>query len=178
MFRINNNQLGLTLVELVVTLAVTAIITSVAVPSANRFIDSRRIHAATEAIQAQVFYARTESTKRSEPIYLSVDANDTETWAVGVSETTGCDPAGNDCTLSFDGISDVRVVNSSAFPGVVLGADASGEVIFEPVRATVNATQIELRTDTYTTRVVLTAAGRLFTCSPNGSKKMGRYPDC
>jgi type IV fimbrial biogenesis protein FimT len=169
---------GFTLIELMVALAVAVILVSVAVPSSQRMIDSRRIVSAAEAVYAQLLTARTESTKRSIPVFAMINANDTTTWAIGISESSGCDPTGGDCTLDFDGVTDVRVIDSVAFPDVIMDSDANGEVTFEPVRATASPTTIEMRSDNYDVWINLSTIGRLDICSPSGTRKMGRYPDC
>ena len=178
-------QRGLTLIELLTTVSVAFILTATAIPTSQRMVEKQRLSAAAEGVFAQLQYARTESSKRAIPTYAVVSANDSQTWSIGVSENAGCDPTGSSCTFSFtetDGstVTDVRTVGSDLFPGVVMEADASGELTFNPVRSTATERTIELRSGDFTVRVIVNAIGRMRVCSPDDANNnyLGRYPSC
>lgn len=178
-------QQGLTLIELMVTVAIAIILTTTAVPTSQRMVEKQRLTAAAEGVYAQLHAARSESGKRSVATYAVVSSNDTQSWALGVSDSSGCTPTLSDCTLSFvepDGSSSsaLRVISNADYPGVVMEADASGQVTFDPVRATSTQKTIELRSDNYEVRVNLSVIGRLNICSPDDASDvyLGRYPAC
>jgi hypothetical protein len=52
------------------------------------------------------------------------------------------------------------------------------EITFSPIRGTVDSRTIKLESDDYEVRIAITSVGRVSICSPSGSDKLGRYPDC
>lgn len=65
---------GFTLVELMVTVAVLAILVAVAVPSMADFSANNRLAAAKSAFSSTVALARTEAAKRGRPVILQAAA--------------------------------------------------------------------------------------------------------
>lgn len=79
---------GMTLVELMLTLAVSLIVVSVGIPSANMLIASNQMTAITNDLVTHLQYARSESVKRQMPVSIcssgdgQICANSTE-WGTG-----------------------------------------------------------------------------------------------
>jgi len=174
---------GLTLVELMVTLGVMVVLTLTVVPVYTGMRDKHHIAAATEAVNAQITLARSEAGKRSATVYVAIE--DGSNWAVGVSEVTGCDPegGGTDCTLSYvesDGtaVTKTHTITSTDYPGVSIAASSPSQIGFYSVRGTADSGTVTINSDSYQTRVEVSAMGRVRVCSPSGSTKVGRYPDC
>lgn len=63
-------QLGLTLVELMMTVAVLAIVTSLAVPGYARLTAANRITTATNELVAAIHYARSEAIRRGQTVVI------------------------------------------------------------------------------------------------------------
>lgn len=59
-----NKEHGFTLIELIVTLAIAAILVNVAVPSMKTMIDNNRLTAATNRLVGALGYARSEAVKQ------------------------------------------------------------------------------------------------------------------
>lgn len=92
-------QQGLTLIELMVTLAVLAIIVGIAVPSFNTMIQNNRSLALGEELASALNYARTEAVKRGARVSLcgssdgsACDGGWTNNWIV-VVDTAATDDA-------------------------------------------------------------------------------------
>lgn len=65
---------GLTLIELVVTIAVLSIVLAVAVPSLSDFAANNQLVSAKSAFAASVALARTEAAKRGKPVIVKAAA--------------------------------------------------------------------------------------------------------
>lgn len=81
-------QAGFSLVELMVTIVVLAIIAAVALPSFQGMRDSARVRAATEAVYSQLQFARSESVKQNRDLFVSITTG--ASWCIGISNATGC----------------------------------------------------------------------------------------
>jgi prepilin-type N-terminal cleavage/methylation domain-containing protein len=83
---------GFTLIELMLVLAVVAIITSFALPSYRTLIEKRQATSGAEQLAGFVSTAQFEAVKRNENISVSFTRIDSDTWCVGkVSGTAACD---------------------------------------------------------------------------------------
>lgn len=100
---------GLTLIELIVTLAIFAIVTAMAIPSMNAFFDSNRRAANINSFVTAMNLARSEAIKRNNDVTVCV-RNDAGTdcdaaknwengWIVFVDDGTKGDVDGSDSIL-------------------------------------------------------------------------------
>jgi type IV fimbrial biogenesis protein FimT len=150
---------GFSLLELMLVLAILGIVLSMAIPSVSSYLDRRKVIRAAEAVYSEFQYARSEAIARSQTVYVSFDTDGSDTWSIGVSTTSGCDPTQSDTTaadacvlviddgdgnvhgLDPDGdgtpIDDpedlvLRVLRSSDFPDIMMGSDDTpmGTVLF------------------------------------------------
>ena len=94
---------GYTLLELLVTVAVVAIIASLAVPSFQYMIGTQRVRSATSDLVVALNFARSEAVKRNRVVTVTPSVS----WAGGWS-VTFVDAGGNTQTLQnhngFDGL--------------------------------------------------------------------------
>jgi len=84
------NAYGLTLVELLVTLAVLAIVIAIGIPSLNRYAESNRSASQTNLIVGTLASARSEAIKRGVDVTICASKNpttapgcDTAQWELG-----------------------------------------------------------------------------------------------
>ncbi len=63
-----NKQRGLTLIELMIALAVLAIVATSAVPAMTRFLDEQRLTAGANLLVTHLQYARSEAISRNRPV--------------------------------------------------------------------------------------------------------------
>ena len=81
---------GFTLVELLISLAVSVVLLTLALPSMQSFMDSARLVDATEQVYSHLQQARIESIARSRDIHVNISANGSP-WVYGISHRNNCD---------------------------------------------------------------------------------------
>jgi len=188
-------QSGFTLIEIMVTLAVTGILLSIAVPSLNSFFDKRRLIEGTEAIYSEIQLARSESVARSSDIHIEFVTDGGENWDFGISEAADCTvtilnpTTANACFLEIDdgdGVSGedddkvLKLVRHDDHEGVRMIAASfagnSNDITFDSVRGTAETGSIRLESDSgLKLRVDVTALGRVKICSPAGIDHVAGY---
>lgn len=139
---------GFTLVEVLITLSVLAILAATVIPSMSDYIDKRRVIKVAEAVYGELLYARSEAIARSSDVVVAFSTNGTTTWSVGMSslnspcnptQTTltasdACvlvvddgdgnvhnEPDGNGGTVTDSGDLVRRVLSSADYPGITMG---------------------------------------------------------
>ena len=121
---------GFTLIELMVTLAVMAIVLAAAAPSFADFFDKNRVRGAADGVISLISNARAEAVKADLDVNIAFKKSGTD-WCVGANAAaapTGGDPAGTaatcDCTdASKCLVSGQRLAtNLGAYPDVDIGA--------------------------------------------------------
>ena len=168
---------GFTLIEMMVTVAVLAIIVSIAAPSFNGFFDRYRVKRAADTLSAFLINAKTEAIKRNKNVSTVITGSGT-TWCAGMTENATC----NCTTASNCQIDDAdRVINSTSFKGVkLLGPDSEHAFVFKTQRGTVTGNEtVELESANGSKlNVVVSMVGRIKLCSPSGTGNMGGYTLC
>lgn len=186
---------GVTLIELMVTIVVFAILASLAAPTMNDIMEKRRLTGAAEAIYDQLQLARSEAIKQSRDTYARFQGTTTINWCVGtndlpdLSAAHDCDcnetnPADPDaCTLLVHGEQNrvLKVLSSADFRDVLLVA-APTDIRFNFVRGTVPGGGNTIRLSTpsgYELNVVVSTIGRIRMCTPStATRPVGGYPSC
>jgi len=172
---------GFTLIELMVVIAVIAIITSFALPSYRTLIEKRSVTSGAQQVSAFFSAAKMEAVKRNEMIAIHTDlANACMGFFAydpdAATPRTNCDctltdpDAGNACAIDDlgDGGMRLHVLNAS-----LLNFD--GAVAPIPLELKMLSKQ-----DAYGLNVQLTATGRVTICSdmPSGGFNVPGYDDC
>jgi type IV fimbrial biogenesis protein FimT len=169
----NHKQHGFTLIELMITIAVMAILLTLALPSFNDFIAKRRLIGAGEAVYGQFQFARGVTLADAQDIYIHVTPGDS--WRVGVTDKASCDSnTANDCTIDTV----TRVTTAEDFPDITLttnlGANDSG---FVSPRATAQENGNVTLTHTvlgHSLKLLLSNLGRITICSDD----LSEYHNC
>lgn len=146
---------GLTLVELMVTVAVTVVLLGMAVPSFVQTFARLRMEGMVNELSVDLQYARSTAIRRRADVSLQT-SNDGSMYTIRTGDLV--------------------------FKAVILpmGTSISGDVTvtFEPLRGLANAAQMDVRHTLLTPRLRATtnALGRVQVCSPDGD--FGGYGRC
>jgi type IV fimbrial biogenesis protein FimT len=185
---------GFTFIELMITLGIIAIITSLALPSYRTIVEKRQVTSGAEQLAAFLSAVQMESVKRSENISVTYSRTDKDTWCIGVvSGTTACD-----CSITDPTDSDACVIDSQLrvasdanlnFPGIMSSMDGDGAFVFDPARgliyddsglAAFDEAELELISEdsTYALNVQVTRTGRIKICSDSDATAVPRFATC
>jgi type IV fimbrial biogenesis protein FimT len=158
---------GLTLLELMVTLGILAVLLSLALPSFGSILARQRLKAAAEHLAVDLAELRFDATRRGLPLHAQfVTGSD---WCYALATVSGCDcRTPQPCQM--------KTVRARDFAGVTL-VDARS-VSFAPMQpgdGAVGHALLQLD-DGAQLRVGLTRLGRPAICAPAGV--VAGYPGC
>lgn len=171
---------GLTLVELMITVAVLAILATVAFPSFQRMLVERRVESAAEAAYQLARVGRAAALKTSSDIYLLSSTG--QDWAVWLSPTYPCSsrtPATpclyEDAVVRAASHPTTTLESSLTTPNVQLAFRTATIINYDNASATTmsltwsapTGLQLQLR---------MTREGSILICSPNNTST--RYAAC
>ncbi len=177
-------QSGFSLFELLITVAVLAIIGAIGVPSMLEAFERRNTTAAAEEIYSQIQLAKSESIARSQQVFMNiVDGAD---WAIGFGSDQTCDPTDNApvCTLpDLDNNNPItHRLTSADRPNVNVTA-TTNQLTFTPQRGMVTGTTINITSQGnmgYAITITVGMLGQVSLCSPNAdpSRYLSSYRPC
>lgn len=165
---------GFTLIELMVVIAVAAILATIAVPALNDFIEKARVRGAAEALHADLTYARSESVLQNLDVMVSITPG--ATWCYGLN-------AGGTCDCATAGSCSIKSVSGSSFNGTTLTSNFSA-LLFERVQGTISGTGGTIGTDTILVGNSTGQAGvkpmpvSVKLCAPSSYAASMGYPSC
>jgi len=174
-----SGQQGFTLIEMMIVIAIIAIVMSLAVPSFNEFFEKNRLKRAAEETYGLVTKARAEGVIRDTRMYVSVD---TDEWCLGYATAIGCDctetvlTEADACAVSIAGTPVRQVVSGSNFTGVTMTAGSN--VSFNHIKGTAANGSVTLVADAWSLKITVSTVGRVRICAPSASKTTMGYPEC
>jgi len=171
------SELGFSLLEAAVVVAIVAIVGASVLPSFAALIDARRLDSAATRLAADLQLARSEAIARNRPLRLSVGSGaDATCWVVhsGSATDCNCSAAGVACANGALAIQSVVLPNAERVG--VAGNVAS--IVFDPLHGTSTPTATLSLSDARgrSVRHVVNVLGRVRSCSPLGT--VAGYPAC
>lgn len=182
---------GFTLIELMVTIAVLAIIMVLAAPSFNDFFQRYRLRGAADDVASLLVTARTEAMSRNRDVAVVFNGSDSA-WCVGavsaadpgapgqaVTAVPACDCDSGDCRIGGR----ITEVNGSNYAGVTRVATPAA-FVFDRLTGAVRpltaagTTSFKSQNQTYTLAVAVSPLGRGQLCVPTGNPAMAGFPTC
>ena len=144
-----------------VTIAVLAILASIAIPSFIDLANSRRLVNATEAIYSELQYVRSEAAKRTRQLSAKIEG---DCLIVADQSATPSLTLSTTCLATFPGV-------GLAVTGFPITFDRVRGVPNPPLGGTLTLTSASGRI----AKVIVSKFGRVRVCSPT---KAGGYPAC
>jgi type IV fimbrial biogenesis protein FimT len=181
---------GFTLIELMVTIVVLAILIAIAVPSFAGAIDRRRISDAAEAVAKQVQQGRMAAMETSRRITMVID-QDADPWCFGLTDNADCDCTEADsCQIPFR--LDVITLQPADYEEVVglgtlfRGVDLAGAPALMTFEPRLGARELGLDVETIVltsergleARIMVNRVGRVAVCSPAGAAQVSGMALC
>ena len=185
---------GFTVIELLIAVAVLAIITSLALPSYRAILEKRQVTSGAEQIMAFLSSAQMEAVKRNQFVAVNFQPNGGD-WCFGMTsgddEDVTCNCSDGSCLL--DGAERTIFSSTLSKPEVLVlnGIDfgnADGDkqtILFDPVRGmTVLAESASVQLispdqETWALNVEMVPTGRVKICADDrSSKSVPGYKEC
>lgn len=173
-----HNQRGLSLVESLLAVAITAIATGATLPGFQQALEQRRLEGAAAQLHTDLQLARSEAVARNRSLRISFGSNGNSSCYVVHTGTVGscpCDASG--APVCAAGSAPLRSVRFLASDGVQLQSNVASMVL-DGSKGTVSPTGTLRLTGTDGRRVhlVVNLMGRTRKCSPDGAVR--GYPAC
>lgn len=165
-------QRGVSLVEIMIVVSITAILLGTAVPSLQEFLAHRRLEGRALELVTDIHYVRSEAVARNRGMRISFGSDSGGTCYVLHTGDAGdcvCSSAGTaQCSDASNFV--IKNVGFATDQGVRLQANVSS-MLFDPIRGTTTpAGSINFVANSGATlRHVVNILGRTRTCSPDGS---------
>lgn len=174
---------GFTVVELMVVVAIAAVLIVIAAPSFAEFLSKRRVDGVMSELVTDLQYARSEAVSRNVPVRVTFGA---DCYAIHLASASSAA-----CTRTSKTISppaaEIKTVQLEQGRPLTIDPGALNYFEFDPVRGTVvnsdasSSASVTVRSTSGTgweLHVLLTLMGRVGTCSPIGSGKVAGYASC
>jgi len=166
-------QRGFTMIELLVTIAIVAVLLGIAVPNMSSYWKDTRLVSATEAVYTQMQLARSVALARNQTI--NIDFAGGGSWCMAISENALCNcVTGSQCTLT--GMPQATL-KAADFPDISIATSfTSDETSVLYPRGTVSDSGAVTLTSAAgdDTQVSITTLGRIGICSDD----LDQYPGC
>ena len=117
LLRLDSNQNGFTLIEVLVGLVVLVIAGMIAVPSFSEYLERQRLKAAAEGLASSLNLARSEALAQQRFMYVQLSGQGSERWCYAVAKEAKCDCFSAGCEA-------MQRSDSARLNGVALGGSS------------------------------------------------------
>lgn len=175
-----SRQRGLTLVELAVVGAITALLAGTAAPRLQGLLDARRLDGAATQLATDLQFARGEAVSRNQPVRISFHADAasaTSCYVIHTGLAAQCSCGASGAASCSGGAQQIKTVRWTAADRVSLQANA-GSMLFDPLHGTSTPTGTlrVIASDGRAVHHVVNVMGRIRSCSPQAA--MTGYRAC
>lgn len=180
---------GFTLVELMMSIVLIGIGTSLALPSYRDMIDKRQLTNNAERLASFVSSVQTISSRTNKVVTVSYSRTDHKNWCIGaVIDDTACD-----CTETVTTASDFCAIDSQKFvmddgdtndQELLHSITGDGAYSFDPIRGLFldldDSLTMELHSDNrhFKLNLVVSSTGRVILCSDDSEHSIPGYDVC
>lgn len=164
---------GFTMIELMIVIALAAIVLALAVPSFTATLAKKRMEGVASELGTDIQYARSEAVQRNAPVRIIVGSNCYTIHTVGTTNATSC------TLLITDGVPlKALTVQDGATAFAFTSNNSKAFIEFEPVRGMAadsagadSSGRVDVTSSSgpWQLRAEVTQMGRVRNCSPNSS---------
>ena len=150
---------GFTLMELLITLVVIAILAKLSIPALRSQLIQSRLKAAAETFAQTAQVARSEAVMRQQSVFINLVTGSSWCYGVNLASSCSCSPL-NNCTLAY--------VAGSLYPSVSVAATGfpSGNISYDSERGLVStASSVTFSVGSQLITVMLNRLGGFTFCS-------------
>jgi type IV fimbrial biogenesis protein FimT len=161
-------QRGLSLIEVMVVLAVTAVLAGTAAPSLADFVGSRRLDGAAAQLATDIQFVRGDAVARNQPVRLSLfNSADGSCYVVHTGNAAQCSCAAAGPATCSGGALEIKTVQLAAREHVAIEATALS-LLFDPLHGTASPTATLRVVGAHGRAIhhVVNVMGRVRSCSP------------
>jgi type IV fimbrial biogenesis protein FimT len=167
------------LIELLIVIAVLALIATLVAPSFTRMMAKKRVEGITSELVTDLQYARSEAVQRNNKVRVTFGPGCYVIHTRGISGSASCSQSGASVlTGDYEELKTVQVPSGS---NAALSPNGGMAYIqFEPMRGSVTSAgsiDVSSTSGDWQLRAIVSAVGRVRTCSPNASVS-GYSSDC
>lgn len=184
-----NKSAGLSVIELMVALGLSAIIAAIAIPSYLDAIEKRQITNGAEMILAFVNTTQSEAIKRNRVTTVSYSSSEDGSWCIGA--VVGATPC--DCTITDTDHANFCAIDSNEWAlrnsdvssaNLISSVSGDGSYAFDPVRGifvnTSDSLKLELdsRGGQFKMNLSVISTGKASICLPHASQDIAGFTQC
>ena len=153
---------GFTLIELMIAVAILAILLTAVLPSFKAWIQNAKIRTATESLKNGLQLARVEAIRQNQGVFFRLDGTDS-TWTVATVETAAASSVQIQRRSSAEGSSNVTLDptggTTATFNGLGRAVGLTRIIVEVPVSILPTNEQRKLR-------ILVTSGGQIRSCDP------------